>query len=270
MQEVSLGAGRIRYRDTGEGPVLVFVHGFAVNGELWRKVVPLLGGRRCVVPDWPLGSHALAMEPEADLSPPALAALVAEFLEALDLDEVTLVGNDLGGAICQLVAAHHPERLARLVLTPCDAFDNFPPPTFRYLSWLAHTPGAPWVVAQGLRLPGLRRLHLTYGSLSEQGVPDEVLEGYVRPMIEQAGVRRDAAKVFAGLAPHHTLGALEGLRRFDKPVTLAWAREDRFFPFEHAERLAVVFPRAEVVPIEGALTFVSEDAPAALAAVLLA
>src|ERR1700730_9373822 len=111
---VHLSSGRIRYRDEGTGPTLLFVHGLLVNGLLWRKVVPLLRGQfRCVTPDWPLGSHQMAMNPDADLGLPALAGLIAEFMEALDLQQVTLVGSDTGGALCQMVAAWHSDRLAR-------------------------------------------------------------------------------------------------------------------------------------------------------------
>src|SRR5688500_18689891 len=128
MKEVRLKQGVVRYREVGSGPPLVFVHGLLVNGELWRKVVPLLSGSyRCIVPDWPLGSHAVALEPDAELSPVGVAALIADFLAALELKGVTLVGNDSGGALCQLVATRHPERLGRLVLTTCDAFEVFPP-----------------------------------------------------------------------------------------------------------------------------------------------
>jgi len=115
------------------------MHGLLVDGRLWRKVVPRLEGDfRCIVPDWPLGSHVRALRPDADLSPPGLARIVADLMEALDLDGVTLVGNDTGGAISQLVATRHRERLARLVLTPCDAFEVFPPALFKPLVWAAH------------------------------------------------------------------------------------------------------------------------------------
>src|SRR5688572_13474022 len=103
IKEIRLAQGTIRYRDVGEGPVLVFVHGLLVSGSLWRKVTPLLAGRfRCIAPDWPLGAHEVALDDGADLSPAGVAQLIADFLEALDLRDVTLVGNDSGGALCQL------------------------------------------------------------------------------------------------------------------------------------------------------------------------
>src|SRR3954454_18378020 len=116
QHEVNLPQGTIRYRDRGQGPPIVFVHGALVNGDLWRKVVPELAKDfRCVTPDLPLGSHEIPMPANADLSPPAVAKLIADFLAALDLTDVTLVGNDTGGAMCQLVVTSHPERIGRLV-----------------------------------------------------------------------------------------------------------------------------------------------------------
>src|SRR5919106_3974755 len=129
MSEARLSQGTIHYSESGEGPPIVFVHGLLVDGRLWRKVTPLLEDRfRCIVPDLPLGSHQQAMNPDADLSPPGLARIVDGFLAALDLDRVTLVANDTGGAIAQVTAANHADRIGRLVLTNCDAFENFLPP----------------------------------------------------------------------------------------------------------------------------------------------
>ena len=140
--EIRLPQGTVRYREAGSGRPIVFVHGLLVNGALWRKVTPgLESDYRCIVPDLPLGSHRIPMDEDADLSPPGVARLISDFLAALDLDGVILVGNDTGGAICQLVAAHHPERLGGLVLTPCDAYENFLPPAFRPLQYAARVPG---------------------------------------------------------------------------------------------------------------------------------
>jgi len=139
---VALRQGPITYRERGTGESIVFVHGVFTNGDLWRKAVPVLATRyRCLAPDWPLGSHLESMRPDADLSTPGLARLVADFLTALDLDNVTLVGNDTGGAICQLVIANHPERVGRLVLTSCDAFEVYPPAPFGFLRLIPTVPG---------------------------------------------------------------------------------------------------------------------------------
>ncbi len=269
LDQISLPAGTIRYRDSGAGPPIVFVHGALVDSSLWRKVIPLLEGEfRCLAPDLPLGSHRLPMPADADLSPPGLARLVADFLAALDLEGVTLVGNDTGGAICQLVATRHPERLARLVLTPCDAYENFPPPAFRYLPVLARIPGAIALLAQSMRIRPARRLPFAFGWLSKRAVPAEVMDGWIEPLIADPEVRRDAAKVMRGMSRRYTLEAAELLPEFDRPTLLAWAPEDRFFKLRDAERLAEALPDSRLVPIHDSLTFVSEDQPERLAAAI--
>jgi pimeloyl-ACP methyl ester carboxylesterase len=266
---INLDVGPIHYRELGEGEPLVFVHGLLVNGLLWRKVVPLLADRfRCIVPDWPLGSHAEPMKASADLTPPGLARIVSDFLAAAALDAVTLVANDTGGAVTQVVATKHPERIKRLVLTSCDMFDNFLPPTFRPLQWLAHVPGSIFVVAQAMRFPVVQRSPLAFGWLVKHGVPPELGPKYLKGILTSAEIRRDTAKVLKGISPRYTLEAAEALRRFDKPVLLAWAREDRFFPVAQAQRMKEILPQGRLELIDDAYTFVSEDQPERLAEVI--
>jgi pimeloyl-ACP methyl ester carboxylesterase len=263
---VSLSAGSISYTETGSGPPMVFVHGALVDGTLWSPAVPHLADRyRCIVPDMPLGSHRTAMVPDADLSPPGLARIVSDFLAELDLEDVVLVGNDTGGAICQLVAVNHPERLGRLVLTPCDAFENFLPPAFRYLQVAARVPGAITLLMQSMRPRAMRRAPIAYGWLTKKRIPNETLDRWVEPAMHDAGVRRDTVKVLRGISKRYTLEAAERLRDFDRPTLLAWAPEDRFFKLKYAKRLASVFPDARLELIEDARTFVSIDQPERLA-----
>src|SRR4051794_30560723 len=123
------GAGVIEYRERpGDGPPIVFAHGVGVNGDLWRNVAGPLAdqGRRTIVPDLPLGGHRVPLDEEPDMSLPGLADILDGFITALDLDEITLVANDTGGAITQCYVGRRPERIARLVLTSCDAFDRYP------------------------------------------------------------------------------------------------------------------------------------------------
>jgi pimeloyl-ACP methyl ester carboxylesterase len=262
MNEIELSAGTIRYRDTGSGPTIVFIHGVLVSGTLWRKVVPKLEDRfRCVVPDLPLGAHTLPMKPSADLSPPGLARLIGEFLDKLELEDVALVANDTGGALTQILMADNPPRVARVVLTPCDAFDNFLPPMFRPLQWLARVPGAVYPVAQSLRVPAARRLPFAFGWLAKRPIPNEVTADWLRPGQTDKGVRRDIASLLKQINPRYTNEAAERLRDFDRPVLLAWAPEDRFFPFEHARRLAELLPDARIEEIPDSYTFASEDQP---------
>lgn len=271
MPEVTLPQGTITYVDDGprDAPVVVFVHGFLVDSSLWQPVLQHVRGElRCIAPDLPLGSHRRAMNPDADLSPLGLATLVADLLEALDLRDVTLVGNDSGGAISQLVAVHHPERLGALLLTDCDAFDNFPPKAFRGLITMAKVPGALTASMQPLRLEAPRRLPIAYGWLTKRKVPRAVTDRWVGPFLADAAVRRDARKVLVGLDPKVLLDAAPRLAEFDRPALVAWAPEDRFFPVEHARRLATILPQARLEEIPDSYTFISWDQPERLASLL--
>jgi pimeloyl-ACP methyl ester carboxylesterase len=262
MKEASIPQGTIRYREQGTGEPVVLVHGLLNNGLLWRDVVADLGKDfRVIAPDWPLGSQDLPMNEGTDLSPPGLAAIVAAFLEALDLRNVTLVGNDTGGAICQLVAVNHPGRLGRLVLTPCDAYDNFLPPMFRPLQLAARVPGAIWLIAQSLRPRPARRLPLAFGWLSKRPLAREVSDAFLAPVLRDRRIRREVAAVLRGISPRHTEEAARHFGEFDKPVLLAWAPEDRFFKLRYAERLAEAFPNARLELIDDSYTYVPVDQP---------
>jgi pimeloyl-ACP methyl ester carboxylesterase len=265
MPEVKLSQGTIRYRDVGEGPPVVFVHGVMVNGELWGPVAAVLSREaRCIVPDLPLGSHPIPMNVGADLSPPGLARLIAELIERLELDGVTLVGNDTGGALCQIVAANHPERLARLVLTNCDSFESFPPPIFKPMIKAMTKPGVMAVIAQVARVRALRQRSISKMNLTVDPIPDSIVRSWVTPL-RNRGVRRDCTKVLRGLDSKHTLAAAERLRGFDRPALLAWGARDVFFPFSDAERLADTLPDVRLERFEDARTFVPLDVPERLA-----
>jgi pimeloyl-ACP methyl ester carboxylesterase len=267
LERVDLDAGPIRYRESGSGPTIVFAHGLLVDGTLWRKVTPLLDPDfRCVAPDLPLGSHREAMRADADLTPPGVARIVADFIDELELEDVTLVGNDTGGAISQLVATNRPERLGRLVLTPCDAYENFLPPFFRPLQYAAKVPGLLTAVMQSTRIRAVQRSPLGFGMLiSPDAIDPGVLDAWVRPYLGNPGVRRDTVKFLKSISNRYTLEAAERLRNFDRPTLIAWAPEDRFFKFKYAEKLATAIPNARLVRIENSRTFVSEDQPERLA-----
>jgi pimeloyl-ACP methyl ester carboxylesterase len=246
----------------------VFVHGLLVNGDLWRKVVPLLAGEfRCITPDWPLGSHDLQLDDGVKLTTRKAAGIIRRFLEALDLNDVTLVGNDTGGGLCQIVVAERPERVGRLVLTSCDAFENFPPKALYPLMAAARVPGLPWLMLQSMRLAPLRRLPISFGWLTKQPIPDEIIMGsYLRPSLENPRVLQDALNLIKDISPRHTKAAAEKLPLFNKPVLIAWAKDDRIFPVADAYRLSETFPNARLELIEDSYTFVPEDQPQRLAA----
>lgn len=266
FQEVEVTGGAFRFRRVGDGPPLVFVHGVFVNSDLWRKVIPLLAGRfDCVALDLPLGSHTLPMSSSADLSPAALADLVGEAIDSLGLAPARIVANDSGGALTQLLMARHPELVHEVVLTSCDCYDNFFPPLFKPLPVLARTPGALTVLAQALRLGGVRRLPIAYGSVTRYPLEPAAVDSYVTPMRRDPAIRRDLAKSLRDVHPRHTLGAVEGLRRFPGRVLLAWGEHDRVFPLRYAHRLRRDLPHAELATLPEAGAFVPEDSPARLA-----
>lgn len=265
VKSIELENGRIDYRESGAGRPIVFVHGFLVNGDLWRKVAPQLSGDfRCIVPDWPMGSHKSPMRADTDLSPRGMAAIVAEFLEAMELDDVVLVGNDSGGAICQVVVTEHPERVGALVLTPCDSFEKFPPAPFSMLPKILKVPGLAWLSWQSMRMKFGRRIG--FGPLMKSGYDDSIVrDSWIRPGLKDAAIRRDGRKFGSGMDPQVTIAAAKKLESLQIPALMAWPPHCTFFTFDLAERLAAAIPNSQITEIPDALTFLSEDQPEALA-----
>jgi pimeloyl-ACP methyl ester carboxylesterase len=266
MQEIELSAGTIEYEDTGgSDPVVVLLHGLAMDGSLWRKVVQeLRNDHRCVVPTMPLGSHQRPMRADADLSLRGLAKLQAEFLEALDLREVTLVGNDLG--LFQVTAGEYPERVARLVITSCEAFDNIPPGLPGHtVALAAKLPGGLFALIQPLRLRPLRRLPFALGWMAKRPIPHEITDAWLRPLLTQRKIRRDLLKYLHHYDKGDLLAAAERLRSFDRPALVIWAAEDRVMPREHGRRLAELLPQGRLIEIADSYTLIPEDQPGELA-----
>jgi pimeloyl-ACP methyl ester carboxylesterase len=265
-REVDVPHARIRYREAGAGRPVVFVHGVVVDGRLWRKVAPALTvGNRVIVPDWPLGAHELPLNAGVDVALPGLARMVADFLAALDLEDVVLVANDTGGAIAQQLVVDHPERIGALVLTSCDSHDHFFPPILRYLVVMSRLPGFAFTMAQMMRIRALRGLPIAMGGTVKHPMPDEVTDAVIAPMRRHRHVRRDITRVFSAVSPRYTRALLPRLAGFDKPVLIVWAREDKFFPYANAEDLATRFPNARLEAIEDSYTFIPEDQPERLA-----
>ncbi len=272
MSVAQLSAGPVEYVDTGgPGPVLVLSHGVPMSPTQWRKVVPLLAGCRCILPTLPLGGHRLPMRSGADLSQFGVARLLGELLESLDLHDVTLVLNDWGGGqflLTERFAGH--ERVGRLVLVACEAFDNMPPGPAKLMSAAARVPGGIWLLVQLMRIPRVRHDRHGYGGMSVRGLPDDVLVDWFRPAQRSRAIRRDFAAFATGAPRRRTLLACaERLRDFDRPALVVWATEDRLMPREHGPRLAELLPAGRLVEIAGSSTLVPEDQPERLAEELL-
>jgi pimeloyl-ACP methyl ester carboxylesterase len=274
MKDLSLSAGPIEYEDTGPvarpesagaGPTIVFLHGLIMDGSLWDGPVSELSGtHRCVVPTLPLGAHRHAMNPDADLSLPGIAKLVEEFLDQLDLHDVTLVGNDTGGALAQLIDS---PRTGRIVLVSCEAFDNLPPgltgQTLALVSKLS--PRLLGVFMQQLRLKFMRRLPITFGWLTKRG--DAATARWIRPLLEQPEIRRDTVRVLrsAFADPNLLIKAAERLPGFDRPALVVWAAGDRVMPPDHGRRLADLLPQGQLVEVDDTATLIPLDQPTHLA-----
>ncbi len=265
--ELDLPQGRLEVHRRGTGPPLVFAHGWLANANLWRHVIDRLAARfTCVVLDLPLGAHRLPL-PQADLSPAGCGSLIATALDALKLDEVTLVGNDSGGAYSQIAVSQAPERVARLVLNSCETpYDPFPPPPFDGLPAVARDPEALGRLLGALRDRAVRATPAAFGLLVKHGLDDRISDSYALPCLEDAAVLADTARAMVAASPEpvHTAGAAL-IERFDRPVLLAWSPEDRVFPIAHAERYAAALHDGRVARIDDAYSFTPEDQPHALA-----
>jgi pimeloyl-ACP methyl ester carboxylesterase len=266
MPELELTAGTIEYEDTGgEGPVLVLLGGIAMDATVWDPLVSdLRRDHRVIVPTLPLGAHRRPMRPDADLTLSGFARIVAELLERLDLRDATLVQNDHAAAL--VLAGQRPQRVARLVLSSCEAFENYPPGLpGKNLRLTAILPGGLFVAMKLLRWRRLRRLPITFGWLAKRPLPDDVLDSWLEPLQTQREVRRDLRKYAISARRRHMVEACERLRAFDRPTLVVWTPEDRIQRPEHGRRLAEVIPGARLVEIPDSYTLIMRDQPEAFA-----
>ena len=263
--EIDLSAGTLDYLDTGGGgPTLVLLHGLLMDSSLWDgPIADLSTDHRCIAPTLPLGAHRHPVS--GDLSLPAIARLVEEFLDRLDLHDVTLVGNDTGGALVQLVLAGKPERVARAVLVSCEAFDNVPPGLTGKVLVLSGrlSPRLFGAFMQQLRLRAVRRLPIAFGWLTKRG--DATTARWIRPVLTSQQIRRDTVRMLRAIDGRAVAEATAALPSFHRPALVVWAAEDRVMPPEHGRRLAELLPDARLVEVADSYTLVPLDQPAALA-----
>jgi pimeloyl-ACP methyl ester carboxylesterase len=269
MTQLALKQATIEYQEYGPQdsalPPVVFVHGVLVNGELWREVAERLGrlGYRCIVPTLPLGSHTIPVHDAGVLSLHGVAEIVTDAIAALDLTDVTLVGSDTGGGICQLAVDAHPERIGRLVLTNCDAFEQCPPFPFNKVFGVLRGPISIKAMMEPMRLAALRDSALGFGLLISR--PDKrVTADWIAPCLNDSRICRDLAALLRQIAVTDLTDVATRLHRFDKPVTLVWGQADRVFTPSLGRRLAAAFGNAKLIEVLGARTFVSLDEPDAV------
>jgi pimeloyl-ACP methyl ester carboxylesterase len=262
LSRTELSHGIVHYRESGAGPPVVFLHGYLMGAGLWEPVTRLLEGEfRCLVPELPFGAHPVPLRPGADLTAAGLGRLVADFLDALDLRDVTLVGNDSGAAVAQVVAARHAERLGGLVLATGDAFDHFPPRLFRPLIAAARA-GVLTPLLATLKARPPRSLPVTYRWLTHGDLPHDLIDQWLAAYFARRGVRRDLRRLSAALGDDAFMNQIAAeLAGFTKPALVAWAADDRLFPLEDGRRLAAILPAGRFELIPGSRTWVMLDQP---------
>lgn len=269
MSTIDISAGTIHYEAAGpeNGRPVVFVHGYMMGGQLWRQVSERLAARglRCIAPTWPLGAHPQPLRRGADQTITGVAGMVAEVLDALDLRDVVLVGNDTGGVVTQLVAVHHRERLGALVLTSCDAFEHFPPPILRPLLLAAKSKTLFRTAIQAVRAPAVRAR--AFNGLAHSNI-DDLTQLWVRPALSLPAVAEDLRQFTLSMRTEVTTTVAARLYDFDKPTLIAWSADDVFFEQEDGVRLAATIPNARLEVIAGARTFSMVDQPDRLADLL--
>jgi pimeloyl-ACP methyl ester carboxylesterase len=269
MESLETRLGSLAYRESGEGPALVFFAGALANGDLWRDVVAALEDRyRCITVDLPLGAHAQPLIPGADRSATSLARLLPDCLELLGVEDATVVVNDTAGGLLLLaLGTDHPAlaRIGRIVLTNCESYDQFPPDDLKRIVALCRR--LPRVARSGVRLqarvPAVR--DRVVAGVAAQKLDDERMESFFAPPRREPGVAEDLVAAMAGFRPQLLLDAAPAIPRFDRPVLLVWGEACEFFTVAQAERLAADFPVARLIKVPDAKTWVPVDAPAALA-----
>ncbi|MGW6422604.1 alpha/beta fold hydrolase [Nocardia sp. NPDC055053] len=268
MPTVELPAGRIHYREQGDGPPVVLLHGLLMNHTVWDSVIDLLPtGFRYVLPDLPLGAHPEPLRPGTDLSMRGLNQLIADFLTALDLTDVTLVHSDWGGALF-LTAYGLDKRVGRLIVLPCEAFDNFPPGLPGKTAILASIlPGGVTLALRQLRIRRLRGNPLLFGWMAKFPLPDDLVHGWTEPGLRDPGVRADVlAYMRSGYDKPTLIANTEALRHFPGEALILWSSAGKVMPREHGRRLAALIPNARLVEIDDAYVLSMLDQPAAVAA----
>ncbi|CAN5686934.1 alpha/beta fold hydrolase [soil metagenome] len=269
LRQVALQQAVIDYRVLGPEksarPPVLFVHGILVDHRLWLAVAESLAqqGFRCILPNLPLGSHTIPVTQRTALSPAGVAEMIHDFLVALDLNDVTLVGNDTGGGLCQILVDAHPERIGRLVLTNCDAFDKFPPFPFDVVFALLRGPRSIKALMSLWSPTALRHSPLGFGLLAKNLDP-ALTASWITPSRNDSRIAEDLATLLRQVAATDLTHVSSRLSRFTKPVTLVWGLSDPCFTPALGRRLAALFPNSEFIEVPGARTFVALDDPAAV------
>jgi pimeloyl-ACP methyl ester carboxylesterase len=259
---VKTASGTIAYREQGQGPVALFVHGVLLNGHLWRHQLSSLSDiRRCIAPDL-LAHGDTDIAPNRDLSVTANAEMLGEFLDALHIDQIDLVGNDSGGGIAQIFAARYPERVRSLTLTNCDTHDNWPPEAFKPFLAMAADGGLPGALKAMIADKNVYRSPQALGPAYEHPelVSDETIDIYLQPHLRTAQRTRDLQRFLAAFDPSHTVIIAGQLKTLQAPTFIGWGTDDIYFDVKWGNWLADTIPgMRRHIRFDGARIFFPEE-----------
>ena len=263
-RSVQTASGRISYVEQGAGPVALFVHGVLLNGHLWRHQLTHLSDiRRCIALDL-LAHGGTEITPDQDVSVTANAKMIMEFLDALNIDRVDLVGNDSGGGIAQIFAALHPERVRSLTLTDCDAHDNWPPEAFKPFLAMAAAGGLRGALEAMLADKSVYRSPQALGPAYEhpEQMSDDGIERYLLPLVKTDQRIRDFQRFLAAFDSKHTLAIEAKLKLLQAPTLIVWGTDDVYFDVKWSRWLADNIPGTRRrVELKGARIFFPEERP---------
>lgn len=267
MPTIDLSLGTVSYEDTGSGPAVLLLHGLVQSATVWRDVAAdLAADHRVITPTLPYGSHSIPLRPDADLTPRTTALLIGELADALDLPRDTVFVENDAGRLKQL-AAERPERVGRMVIAGCEAFDNYPPKAGgTMMAAAAKIPGGIYALALALTPRPMRRIPGTgFAVMTVKGVPHDRVDDWLTPLRTDSAVRADLVKYLKATRPTEMLEAAGKLAEFHGPTLVVWGKQDRMMPPEHGRRLAELIPGAELLELDDCGTLIPVDQPKALA-----
>ena len=244
QRSVQTASGRISYTEQGAGPVALFVHGVLLNGHLWpHQLAQLSDIRRCIAVDL-LAHGDTEIAPDQDVSVTANANMLEEFLDALNIEQVDLVGNDSGGGIAQIFAALHPQRVRSLTLTNCDTHDNWPPEAFKPFLAMAAAGGLRGALDAMLADKSIYRSPQALGPAYEhpERLADDSIERYLRPLVRTEQRTRDLQRFLAAFDNAHTVKLESRLKALKAPTLIVWGTDDVYFDVKWSHWLADTIP----------------------------
>ena len=261
-QWVDLPMGRIRVRTAGTGPTLMFTHGLLVDGRIWDQVAAAVAsqGFTVVLPDLPLGAHSVAVADRSKLRTRGVADCLFDVADSLGIERFSILGFDTGGAIAQVAVASRPERIERLALMSCDAFEHYPPMLVKPFKWAARWSPAMSLVLKTLSDNKYQHVPLPLGLVAKHKIDPSLVKAWSEPPSDPE-IRADLVAFILQMSSVDTLDAAEKLRHFAGPSMVMWSRKDKVFPRKDAHRLTALLPGCQLRWIDDSYTFASLDNP---------